>query len=355
MKKLFTLLLLAVSGFTAQAQVVDVSAAERYFELVDTLKSGKRLHDATWEQFLSMEGNQQYIQNQGYGESYLKNFRKTMEVVYLPEHDSLLQVRLKDIQANYLTYSIHVYKAHEAELRQYLAQLKADKEGYVNTMYQTCYSMLPKRMQGKSPEAGVYLIALSNDAVAHKGNMVLNLWSELKFNQVKPGAVGGHELHHLLNKQKQYEVAEKDKSLLLMLQMLMNEGVPDLIDKKYAVAPNMPGDMQWGTYLLDLGKQNLPRVEAAIKEIASGEKQYTSKEIRNQVIGMSGHVPGFYMTDVIERNGLKKKLVSNLDNPFQIIHLYNKAAKKDKSKPFVFSDEAIAYLKKVEAEAKTID
>lgn len=355
MKKLFTLLLLVVSGFTAQAQVVDVSAAERYFELVDTLKSGKRLHDATWQQFLAMEGNQQYIENQNYKEAYLNTFRKTMEVVYLPEHDSLLQVRLQDKQAYYLTYSIHVYKAHEVELRQYLAQLKADKEGYVNTMYQTCYSMLPKRMHGKSPEAGVYLIALGNDAVAHKGNMVLNLWSELKFNQVKPGAVGGHELHHLLNKPKQYEVAEKDKSLLLMLQLLMNEGVPDLIDKKYAVAPNMPGDMQWGTYLLDLGKQNLPRVEAAIKDIASGEKQYTSKEIRNQVIGMSGHVPGFYMADVIERNGLKKKLVSNLDNPFQIIHLYNKAAKKDKSKPFVFSDEAIAYLRKVESETKILN
>ncbi|PVY40724.1 DUF5700 domain-containing putative Zn-dependent protease [Pontibacter virosus] len=355
MKKLFTLLLLVASGYAAQAQVVDVSAAERYFELVDTLKSGKQLHDDTWHQFLAMKGNQQYIENQNYKESYLNNYRKTMEVVYMPEHDSLLQVRLQDWQANYMTYSIHVYKAHEAELRQYLAQLKADKEGYVNTMYQTCYSMLPKRMHGKNASTGVYLIALDNDAVAHKGNMVLNLWLEYKFNQVKPGAVGGHELHHLLNKPKRYDVAEKDKSLLLMLQLLMNEGVPDLIDKKYAVAPNMPEDMQWGTYLLDLGKQNLPKVDAAIKEIASGQKEYSSKEIRNQVIGMSGHVPGFYMADVIERNGLKKRLVSNMDNPFQIIHLYNKAAKKDKSKPFVFSDEAIAYLKKIESEAKVLN
>ncbi|MBX0334719.1 hypothetical protein K3G39_15875 [Pontibacter sp. HSC-14F20] len=355
MKKLFTLLLLAASGYAAQAQVVDVSAAERYFELVDTLKSGKRLHDATWQQFLAMEGNEQYIENQNYKEAYLNNFRKTMEVVYMPEHDSLLQARLQDRQANYMTYSIHVYKAHEAELRQYLAQLAADKEGYVNTMYQTCYSMLPKRLHSKNPETGVYLIALGNDAVAHKGNIVLNLWLEYKFNQVKPGAVGGHELHHTLNKTKRYDVAEQDKSLLLMLQLIMNEGVPDLIDKKYAVAPNMPDDMQWGTYLLDLGKQHLPKVDAAIKEIASGEKQYSSKEIRNQVIGMSGHIPGFYMTDVIERNGLKKKLVSIMGNPFQIIHLYNKAARKDKAKPFVFSDEAIAYLKKVESEAKVLN
>lgn len=355
MKKLFTLLLLAVSGYTAQAQFVDVASAERYFQLVDTLKSGKRLHDHTWQQFLAMEGNRQYIENQNYKDAYLNTFRKTMEVVYLPEHDSLLQVRLQDIQANYLTYSIHVYKKHEAELRQYLAQLAADKQSYVSTMYRSCYTVLPKRMQGRNKETGVYLIALGNDAVAQNGNMVLNLWAEYKFNQVMPGAVGGHELHHLLFKPKRYEVAEKDKSLLLMLQLLTNEGVPDLIDKKYAVAPHVPGDMQWGTYLLDLGKQNLPRVDAAIRETASGEKQYSSKEIRNQVIGMSGHVPGFYMADVIERNGLKKKLVAGMDNPFQIIHLYNKAAKKDKSKPFVFSDEAIAYLKKVEAEAKIVN
>lgn len=355
MKQLFTLLLLAATAFGAQAQIVDMSAAERYFQLVDTLKSGKRLHDATWQQFLEMEGNRQYIQNQGYQESYLNRFRKTMEVVYLPEHDSILQVRLQNKQANYMTYSIHVYKAHEAELRRYLAQLTADKEGYVNSMYQNSYSMLPKRMHGKSPEAGVYLIALGNDAVANSGNMVLTLWGEYIFNQVKPGAVGGHELHHLLHKQKRYEVADKDKGLLLMLQLLMNEGVPDLIDKKHAAGPAIPGDMQWGPYMLELGKQNMPKVDAAIKEIASGEKQYTDKEIRQQVIGMSGHVPGYYMADVIERNGVRKKLVVNIDNPFQIIHLYNKAARKDKSKPFVFSDEAIAYLKKVEAEAKVLN
>jgi hypothetical protein len=352
MKKLFTLLLLAASGYCSQAQQVDVTAAARYFELVDTLKSGKGLHDDTWQQFLNMEGNRQYIQNQGYTDAYLNRFRKTMEVVYLPEHDSTLQVRLQDNREHYMTYSIHMYKAHETELRGYLAQLEADKEAYVNTMYQNCYSMLPKRLHGKRPEAGVYLIALGNDAVANNGNMVLNLWGEYKFNQVKPGAVGGHELHHLLNRQKQYTVADKDKSLLLMLQLLMNEGAPDLIDKKYATAATMPGDMQWGTYMFDLGKQHLPKVDEVIKEIASGEKQYSSKDIRQQVIGMSGHIPGFYMADVIERNGLKKKLVANIDNPFQIVYLYNKAARKDKAKPYLFSDESIAYLKKVESEAK---
>ncbi|WP_018478014.1 DUF5700 domain-containing putative Zn-dependent protease [Pontibacter roseus] len=352
MKKLFTLLLLAAASHSLNAQTIDAAAAHRYYELTDSLKAGKRLSDGTWNSFFKMDGNRQYIDNQAYDEKYLNNYRKAMEVVYMPENDSLLQARLKDPHNYYLTYLIHHYKEDEAALRTYLEGVTANPEGYLESMYASTYTMLPKRLHTKKPDFTVYLIALNNDAVANRDNFVLNLWGEYQFDKAKPGIVGGHELHHLLSRQKKYEVAEKDQSLLLMLQLLLNEGAPDLIDKKYLVSPNVPEELQYGTYLLQLGERQMPKVDAAIKEMAAGTRTYTSQELKQQVIGMSGHVPGFYMADVIERNGLRNKLVAHIDNPFQFIYLYNKAARKDKAKPYVFSEEAMAYLKKVESGAK---
>ncbi|GHA62310.1 DUF5700 domain-containing putative Zn-dependent protease [Pontibacter akesuensis] len=353
MKTLFTLFVALTFSHLLQAQSIDATAAVRYFELTDSLRQDKPFSDALWKSFLTLEGNAQYIQNQAYTEKYLNRFRKDMEVVYMPQHDSLLRERLKDPQQNYNTYLIHYYKANEPQLREFLQNILADEEAYLASLYKVTYTMLPKRMHLTKPEATLYFNALGNDAVANRGNLVLTLSGTYIYDKSKYGILGGHELHHLVRAEKKYTIAEKDKSLFLMLGLLLNEGAPDLIDKRFTMSEDMPEDMRWGAYLLQLGEKQMPKLDEALLEMAAGTKTYTSQEIKQQVVGMSGHIPGFYMADIIERNGLKKKLIANIDDPFQFVYLYNKAAKKDKAKPFVFSKEAMAYLKQVEVGAKT--
>ncbi|MBD1397944.1 hypothetical protein H9Q13_12270 [Pontibacter sp. JH31] len=352
MKTLFTFLVIMVSCQLIQAQTIDATAATRYFEMTDSLRKGRPVSDKLWESFLNQEGNRQYIQNQGYSQNYLNRLRKDLEVVYMPQHDSLLQERLKNPRQHYNTYLFHFYKANEPQLQEYLQKIITDRKAYLASLYAETHSLLPKRLRHTKPEATLYFNAMGNDAVATQGNVILTLWGSYVYDREKFGILGGHELHHLVRKQKRYVVAEKDESLVFMLQLLLNEGSPDLIDKRYTMAESVPEDMRFGGYLLEHGEKQLPKVDEAIREIAAGTKTYNSKEIKQQVIGMSGHIPGFYMADVVERNGLRKKLIANIDDPFQFIFLYNKAAKKDKAKPFVFSDEAIAYLKQVEAGAK---
>ncbi|WP_242928687.1 DUF5700 domain-containing putative Zn-dependent protease [Pontibacter vulgaris] len=351
MKKLFTLILLFTASHCMMAQTIDGAAVVRYFELTDSLKQGKSISPTTWKAFLNMEGNRLYIKNMAHTDAFLERYRKTMEIVYMPKNDSILQKRLQNSQQNYLTYTIHQYKANEHALRQYFAGITSDKQAYLAAMYEKCFTMLPKKLQNQKPETTIYFIALDNDAVAQSGNLILNLWGSYNFDKIKPGILAGHEIHHLLWEPKKYDVAEKDKSLFYMLNLLMNEGAPDLIDKKLTSSPGMPEEMKFGEYMLQAGQKALPMVDEAIRNISAGNKNYSNNEIRQQVTSMSGHIPGFYMADIIERNGLREKLVKNIQNPFQFIYLYNKAAKKDKTKPFVFSDQAIAYLKKVEAAA----
>ncbi len=352
MKKLFTLILLLSSFQALKAQVIDGTAVVRYFELTDSLKQGKPISSETWKAFLNLEGNRLYIQNMAHSDAFLERYRKTMEIVYMPENDSILQKRLQNPQQNYLTYAIHQYKANEQALRKYFASIDSDKNAYLATMYNRCYSMLPKKLQTKRTDATIYFIALDNDAVAESGSIILNLWGSYNYDKAKPGILAGHEFYHLLWQPNKYEIADKDKSLLCMLNLLMNEGAPDLIDKKFTSSTEMPEEMKFGEYMLQIGKKAMPILDEAIKDIATGSKSYSNKEIRQQVLSMSGHIPGYYMADIIERNGLREKLVKNIQNPFQFIYLYNQAAKKDKAKPYVFSDQTIAYLKEVEAGSK---
>ncbi|WP_316804457.1 DUF5700 domain-containing putative Zn-dependent protease [Pedobacter nototheniae] len=57
----------------------------------------------------------------------------------------------------------------------------------------------------------------------------------------------------------------------------------------------------------------------------------TVKQYRNLMNYSSGHNPGYYMADIIVRNGYRKALIENVQNPFYFIYMYNKAAKKDKN------------------------
>lgn len=351
MKKLFTLLALFSVCHCLRAQTLDGTAATRYFELADSLKQGFSISPQTWKDFLKVEGNKLYIENQNFKDGYLEKYRKEMEVVYMPQHDSILQRKLQDPRRYYLTYVIYQYKAHESELLDYLDKLSSSKNDYIKSMYENAYLMLPKKFQKESPDTKLHFIAMENDAVAQNGNIVFTLWAAYNFDKVKYGALAGHELHHVLRKPKQYEIAEKDKGLLMLLNKVLNEGGPDLIDKKFTMSSGFPENMRFGEYFLVTGEKSLPLIDAAITEMATEKKEYTTKEM-SRLIGSSGHIPGFYMSNVIERNGLRRKLIRNIQDPFQFVYLYNKAAKKDKAKPFVFSDEAIAYLQQVESGAK---
>ena len=55
----------------------------------------------------------------------------------------------------------------------------------------------------------------------------------------------------------------------------------------------------------------------------------TAWQFRKIMNFSSGHMPGLYMVNIIQRNDLKKRLIGHNDNPFQFFYLYNEAAEKD--------------------------
>lgn len=95
--------------------------------MIEPLKRGDSLSLSDWKNFLQIESNQIYIENQGFDKDYIERLRKTIQFVYMPQYDSLLQARLvainKDPSSYWLTYKVYVYKAHEQELKNYESEI----------------------------------------------------------------------------------------------------------------------------------------------------------------------------------------------------------------------------------------
>lgn len=345
MKQKLFLTLIFLYSLSVNGQKLNFDALEKYFLITDSLRKNIPLSEKTWKNLLSHKGIQLYINNNALDEATLEIYRKNLEYVYMPKHDSLLNTRLKNREKYFILWIFNNYKKQELELKNYYKKIKANDSVYLDSIYKNCYEFLPCKMHKKAKETTIYFIPLMNDAVAEGKDVVFTLYCAYHYDKLKYGALGGHEIHHVLRRSKQTN-NEKDKYLYEALTLLLNEGSADLIDKKYTASKDCPEDLAYYEYLMESAKSALPTLDTAILEHIDKIKQINKSDLQN-IVPMSGHIPGCYMATIIERNGYKKELIKNLDDPIKFILFYNKVAKIDKEKPFLFSDKTIDYLRRI--------
>jgi hypothetical protein len=333
-----------------QAQSVNIESVNAYWKIVDRLKLGDTLSRDAWNAFLNLEGNKIYVRNQNFSEKFLDNYRKTLQYVYNPKNEAKLKKMMDDKLNNWMAYKVNQYKANQADLKEYVSHL--EKPAYLDSIYSKAWGWLPKRLHTKSPNTKIFIIAIDNDALVDQGQVVFTLWSVYNQDKLKYGILGGHEMHHVLRKPVHFEVSPSEQGLFYFLQAILNEGSADMIDKKYSF--DNPDDV---IYEYQLDELLLTKTDSIIKEIdltiqemsrTNGLTFPTIQQIRKLMNYSSGHNPGYYMADITVRNGYRNQLIENIQNPFQFMYLYNKAAKKDKAKPPLLSSRSIDYLKELE-------
>ncbi|MFZ1498049.1 MAG: DUF5700 domain-containing putative Zn-dependent protease [Saprospiraceae bacterium] len=344
-KRRITILIFFYFSVPIFGQKINIEPVEKYFAMTDLLRQNISISTKTWNDFIRYDGIQLYLQNQGFDSSYLEDYRKTMEIVYMPKNDSILKVRLQNNEKYFLVWEINNYKIEEENFKQYIANLKLNSNEFLNTNYKMCYEYLPKRMQKKAAKTTLYFIPLYNDAVAEGNDIIFTLYCAYHFDKLKNGVLGGHEIHHILRKNKKL-LTTKDSIIYEALTLVLNEGSADLIDKKYTADKQCPIDMAFYSYLIDEGKNYIANLDSAIIDHISIKKAMTKKDFQS-IVPMSGHIPGCFMATVIERNGLKDEMIKHIDDPIQFFLLYNKAAKIDIQKPYIYSDITINYLKTI--------
>lgn len=333
------------------AQKVDLTSLNAFWKITDRLKQGDTLTREEWKNFLQLEGNKVYIENQAFSGQFLESYRKTLQFVYNPDNATRLKKMMEDKLNNWMAYKINQYKDHEQVLKAYAAQLQ--EPAYLDSIYRKCWEWLPKRLQVKTPETKIFIIGIDNDALVDRNGIVFTLWNVYNQDKLKYGIVGAHELHHILRRQRSLKAAiPSDEGILYALQAVLNEGSADMIDKKYSFDPStkIVYEYHFEEFLLNRPDSIVRQLDTAMQLMAktNGTIFRTVKQYRKLMNYSSGHNPGYYMANIVVRNGLRKQLIANIQNPFKFIYLYNKAAKKDKNHPPLFSKAAIDFCKHLE-------
>jgi hypothetical protein len=327
------------------AQTVNIEAATRYWELTDALRQDKPLTDAAWQELLALPANKIYVPGV-FPEEALKRYRKAIEVVYMPRHDSLLQAKLQAKVWYYVL--VNDYKQRETMFKQYVQEV-AQKPSYLETMYTYAYQYLPKRAHTKVTDLHLYYTALGNDASSRDEGIVFSLNSAIEWNKPKPGILEAHEMHHQLRPRPNFSSApEPDKPILWALDAVQNEGVADLIDKKPLVQSPDSADIQ--SWLLAPAPAVIQRLDSVLQVGAKmGSAALPVRKFYQRLYnGTAGHLPGFYMASIIEKQGYTPQMLATIDNPMAFFALYQRAASKDKTRPPLFAKASMAYLKKLE-------
>ena len=142
------------------------------------------------------------------------------------------------------------------------------------------------------------------------------------------------------------DTVTNDQNLLWYMQIVCEEGIADLIDKKVI----SDGKSPLAEEIRILRENETIRAEKRIQQLdslladTSGNLNFLSL---NNILENGGHVPGRIMAERIKKANLLEQFIQYTGNPFQFFYLYNEAVKEQISVPR-FSEKSISNLKALE-------
>jgi hypothetical protein len=230
-----SLLLWLLVAYPGLAQTIDVTAVTAYWQLTDALRRDEPLTDQAWQAYLALPANRLYAP-QVYDEAGLRSYRQALEITYRPRYDSLRQVRLRE--GKWFYRLLNDYREKEPQYRAFLAET-VQNPAFLNQMYAYAYEYLPARSHTRPAKLRLYYTALGDDATSQGGTaIVFSVWDAFHYQQVKPGILEAHELHHALmnyalTPAEKFSQAPQpgDEGVLWELRMSLIEGLADLTCK----------------------------------------------------------------------------------------------------------------------------
>jgi hypothetical protein len=345
--------LLITTFLAASAQRINTDAVVRFWRVVDHLEEDRPLDDSLWNTYYNLRGNRTYMENNRYLNQPLEH-RKCLEFVFRPSlADSLRLLQAADtIASDDILDNLLYIKANEQQLRSYTRLVISPI--YLQQCIKLAKQYLPKNKLKPIPQnLTIYIMAMTFDAAVQDSSMYFGMARVYEYDKYREGALAGHELHHQLRVDSQIreKVSSADSAVFETVDEINNEGCADLIDKMLLL--ENPGKIFRGANtvhrLMDDAARTIIKLDSCFKVNATATNTYvTGRQFDRITNYSSGHLPGLYMVDIIQRNGFKDRLIASNDNPFQFFYLYNEAAKKDPARPPLFSIAAIAYLKQLE-------
>jgi len=328
---------------------------EKYFELIEELKLRRVIDSTKWKEFLELEGNRLYVDENNISKEFTENLKLMLEQVYTSP-DSLNENKSEDI-----VYSSRVrYKKEEHDFIEHMNWLKNNQEELNDSIVSRTKQFLPNRQKLRDTFPQVYYHALDFDASANTKGIFISIMSAYDNNKKRLGNFEAHELHHLYRRSilEDKKIQEKDKGIIWAIEAALDEGIADMVDKDVMLSKE--SDWWLKEYvvkhyeengkkaLLELNNYILALLELnnyILDEIENNH--HSENEYREIYYGSVGHLPGYYMAKSIKEDGRLDELIEISDNPFKFCMLYNESAKNSKGELPIFNEEAINYIQQL--------
>jgi hypothetical protein len=325
---------------------IHTSGLDYYIKIAETLLSKQEPPQADWDSLFASPAYKIIIEK-GITPEMLK---ADMRPAYTQE---TLTAEQQKRHVHHLRY-----KGNLAQLKSYSASVK---DGSIRTaLKQHLYPYLPARLQKDEliPPI-VYTFYIGLDANGSPQAIFQDAYLSYLVDGYAKGILTAHEAFHsvitgAVNKRlkiSRSNTQDPQTILFITLNGISQEGIADLIDKEVLFRTDSPVY----DYLKGLTENEDQRARNYLQklneELALSNTQGTlhnPSEFNKAVSGDVGHVPGRFMGKVIKQAGLLEEIKPDVENPFNFIYTYNKAAAQFNGTYPILSAEAINFLKKAE-------
>ena len=375
---LIILCLILLNPVTTQSQEsvnpnFDVSGVKAFWNIIDILQEDKEPTAEEWKILFDTPGHNA-LRREFKDDFFIKYFK----AAYMPSHTHVRDELLAEAEKVKGWFRSWFPKSEFEALdwtlknRDKVIQKMMAFENfpYTEKATQEALKFLPDTQADDYPEVSLVIFNDSRgyDPVVMSLNLLAKEEDELtddmleKFNSQgytkhRPHVLYfAHEFFHFYRDKKlDFEFPPRDDDdyrLVWLINQIENEGIADQINVKqlYFGDGCFSGTEKAQEFIEE--QSRAPEEIRVFDEILTGIHEhpnwkYGLGQQASKTITRSGHVTGFFMSNVILTHFDKDDIIEVSRNPFRFFYLYNEAAKMDGQVP-VFSDKSIAVIKELE-------
>lgn len=319
----------------------DYAAVEAYFTLIDSLRAKQTITSAAWDTFLSVEGNCLYLSENKIPAAFTDHLMEILQSVYrsgsigvLYDADLLVQIRQR-------------YQQNDSLYREHLGWIKEHEASVADSMVARTIQYLSSNQLTNDSFPNIYYHALDHDGSANSKGIFISIMAAYDNNTRRLANYEAHEFHHLQRPSllQGVPIDTTDTGIVWALDAILNEGLADLVDKDVMLSE---ASNWWLKPLVDdYYNGRSPDVIAQPNQHIGEEAQglhHDKQEYRDVLLGTVGHVPGYWMANTIAEGGRLNELITQADNPFAFVLLYNDVATTASTDYPLFDSTSVDYI-----------
>lgn len=295
---------------------VDISCVRSFFEIADFLSEDLIPPDSLWRQLAGTSGYQLLG---------MYDLPRKIALALMPSNK-----RMRDSLYGSSTADMEVLRhlQRAAALKRTLLRLadSVSASSVLRIARGNALSLLPRNaMNGAMPV--VAFCVFQPEAIARQHGVVVDL---LYARDVGVTSVLSHEIHHVLVERittmRRADAAAVDAPLVNALFQLRNEGLADMLDKRYPIDHELFGTEYASEY--DAAYRGTPQTmvefDSLLSRVNAGSSMSAYRAIA-ELFPMNGHPNGAHIARAIIATFGVDSLIPAMQNPVALLRTYNAA------------------------------